>query len=48
MGKASNTATIPSQKNLNEVITSYIENTDTIIKKLIKNASTYDNYKSVI
>ena len=48
MGKASNTATIPSQKNLNAVITSYIENTDTIIKKLIKNASTYDNYKSVI
>ena len=48
MGKASNSATIPSQKNLNAVITSYIENTDTIIKKLIKNASTYDNYENVV
>lgn len=48
MVKASDKATIPSQKNLNEVITAYIENTDTIIKKLIKNASTYDNYKNVV
>lgn len=48
MDKASNNALIPSQKNLNAIITAYIENTDTIIKKLIKNASTYDNYKNVV
>ena len=43
-----NKISVPTQNNLSKIINAQIEDYDKIIKQLIKTASAYDNYKTVL